>query len=170
MHSKKQEHAWSDRPSFQSRSPSQNCTWSLSSFLILGLYLHLLHVFQVLEFPCLSHLQALVQVAQMKGNLTQVSKGKGSLKRPSQIQRCLIIQALKHFIFLPKPPISFFFFYFCSTSKMTTTYSTRWICSEGIVTDAILPRKITFRLSSFKSSFKMRVCPFADIPSLHVVF
>lgn len=95
----------------------------------------------------LPQLQALVHVPRMKGNLTQVGKGKVSHKCPSQIQRCLIIQALKHFIFLPKPPISFFFF-FCSISKMTTTYFTRWICSEGIVTDATLPRKITFRLST----------------------
>lgn len=43
----------------------------------------------------------------MKGNVKQVGERKGSHKCTSQIQRCLIIQALKHFTFLPKLPISF---------------------------------------------------------------
>lgn len=134
--------------SFQSWSLTQNCTLSLSSFLILWLDLHLLPLifhFEVHKFPCW---QALVHVPQMKGDLTQVGEVKGSCKCPSQIQRCLIIQALKHFTFLLKTPIRVFWgIVFCSMSKMTTTYFTRWICSEGIVTDATLPRKITFRLS-----------------------
>lgn len=80
----------------------------------------------------------------MKGKLTQVGKGKGSHKCPSQIWKCLIIQALKRLAFLP--PISFLFSFFPLYEQMTTIYFTRWICSEGIVTDAILPGKTTFRL------------------------
>lgn len=90
-----------------------------------------------------------LHMPQMRGNLTRVSEGKGIRKCPSQIERCLVIQALKHFTFLPKSPISlglFSFSAFCSMSKMTTTYFTRWIRSEGIVTDATLTRKITLRL------------------------
>ena len=148
MHCKRQEHAWSDRPSLlviKSITKRYLKSFFLPHFRAVP-PLTSIHVFQVHEFPCLPHLPALVHVHQMKGNLTQTGEGKGSHKCPSQIQRCLIIQALEHFTFLPKPPISFFFF--CSMSKMTTTYFTRWICSKGIVTDATLPRKITFRLST----------------------
>lgn len=49
--------------------------------------------------------------------------------------------------FLTQSSNKLLFFFFCSFCKMTTTYFTRQIGSEGIVTYATLPRKITFRLS-----------------------
>lgn len=104
-----------------------------------------MHIFEVYNFPCPPHLQALVYAPDERESDT-VRGRQGQNKCPSQTQRYLIIQALKHFTFLPKSPRSFFFSY--SMSKMTTTYFTRWICSQGIVTDVPLPTKITSRLST----------------------
>lgn len=104
-----------------------------------------MHIFEVCKFPCPPHLQAWVPAPDER-ECDRGSWRQGQYKCPSQNRRCLIIQALKHFTFLPKPPSSFFFLY--TMSKMTTTYFTRWICSQGIVTDVTLPVKIAYRLST----------------------
>lgn len=66
-----------------------------------------MHIFEVYRFLRPPHLQAWVPAPDERESDRDRWR-QGQYKCPSLIQRCLIIQALKHFTFSPAPPSSIF--------------------------------------------------------------